>query len=198
MRKRHTLPSIGTWSSMAAHVLVFVLLLIAGRQTFKVRPVQTQGETHTVLYWQATASTAHAHVERTPPKKIALHHPVKLPQPEAVPAPASQVAQSASAATGTGSGSENTTPAFPVFSPSPHISDRSLLPSASRNVVVDVNVSAQGEVLDEKLVQGLGNGLDQVILETVKSWKFQPASTDGNAVASVAELVFPLSQKWRG
>jgi TonB family protein len=64
--------------------------------------------------------------------------------------------------------------------------------------VVDVNVSAQGEVSDEKLVQGLGNNVDQIILDTVKTWKFHPASSDGNAVASVAELVFPLSPKWRG
>jgi TonB family protein len=90
------------------------------------------------------------------------------------------------------------TPAFPVYSPSPHVADRSLLPATNQNVVVDVNVSALGEVLDEKLVRGLGNGLDQTILDTVRSWKFHPATVDGNAVPSVAELVFPLSQKWRG
>jgi outer membrane biosynthesis protein TonB len=61
-----------------------------------------------------------------------------------------------------------------------------------------VKVSALGEVLDEKLIHGLGNGVDQIILDTVKSWKFHPATVDGNAVASVAELVFPLGQKWRG
>jgi TonB family protein len=73
-----------------------------------------------------------------------------------------------------------------------------MLPTSDENVVVDVDVSALGEVLDEKLVRGLGNNVDQVILETVKNWKFQPATVDGNAVASVAELVFPLGQKWRG
>ncbi|HEX5235455.1 MAG TPA: energy transducer TonB [Silvibacterium sp.] len=64
--------------------------------------------------------------------------------------------------------------------------------------MVDVKVTAEGEVSDEKLVNGLGNDLDQIILDTVKTWKFHPAITDGNAVASVAELVFPLSPKWRG
>jgi TonB family protein len=78
------------------------------------------------------------------------------------------------------------------------VADRSLLPPTNENVVVDVNVSALGEVLDEKLVHGLGNSLDQTILDPVRSWKFHPATVDGNAVASVAELVFPLSQKWRG
>ena len=200
MRKRRNLPRVGTSISLAAHGLIFALLLLAGRQTLKVRPMQARGGTRTILYWQGAGSAARVHAKRIAPKKIARNHAAKLPEPEAVPtpAPAPQLAQSASAASGAGADSEDMTPAFPVFSPTPHIADRSLLPSASRNVVVDVNVSAQGEVLDEKLVQGLGNGLDQIILETVRSWKFHPASTDGNAVASVAELVFPLSPKWRG
>jgi TonB family protein len=63
---------------------------------------------------------------------------------------------------------------------------------------VDVNVSAQGDVLDEKLVRGLGNSIDQAILETVRGWKFHPATLDGNPVASVSELVFPMSQRYRG
>ena len=77
-------------------------------------------------------------------------------------------------------GSQDATPAFPVYSPLRHI-DRSLLPKADENVVVDVNVSALGEVLDEKLVHGLGTSVDQTILDTVRSWKFHPATVDGNA-----------------
>jgi hypothetical protein len=53
-------------------------------------------------------------------------------------------------------------------------------------------------VLDERLVHGLGTSVDQTILDTVRSWKFHPATVDGNPVSSVAELVFPLGQKWRG
>ncbi len=200
MRKRHNLPRVGTSISLAAHSLIFGLLLLAGRQSMKVRPMQARGGTRTVLYWQGASSAAHVPAKHATPKKIERNHAAKLPEPEAVPtpAPAPQLAQIANLTSGAGADSEDMSPAFPVFSPTPHIADRSLLPSANRNVVVDVNVSAQGEVLDEKLVQGLGNGLDQIILETVKSWKFHPASADGNAVASVAELVFPLSPKWRG
>ena len=132
--------------------------------------MQARGGTRTVLYWQGAANAAHAPAKRITPKKIERNHTRKLPEPEAVPTPtpAPQLAQSASLSSGTGSDSEDMSPAFPVFSPTPHIADRSLLPSANRNVVVDVNVSAQGEVLDEKLVQGLGNSLDQIILETVE------------------------------
>jgi TonB family protein len=73
-----------------------------------------------------------------------------------------------------------------------------LLPDNETNVIVDVNVSAQGEVLDEKLIHGLGNSIDALILETVRSWKFHPATLDGNPVESVSELVFPMSQRYRG
>jgi protein TonB len=133
----------------------------------------------------------------TPPHKKQLDPDAQEATETATASPAGSSA-SPSQSSGTGNGSEDATPAFPVYSPSPHIADRSLLPATNENVVVDVNVSALGEVQDEKLVHGLGNSLDQTILDTVKSWKFHPATVDGNAVASVAELVFPLSQKWRG
>ena len=112
--------------------------------------------------------------------------------------PRTEQSAPANAAVEVGGSAEDAIPAFPIFSPSPRLPDRSLLPSDTRNVVVDVKVTAEGEVSYEKLVNGLGNDLDQIILDTVKTWKFHPAITDGNAVASVAELVFPLSPKWRG
>jgi TonB family protein len=207
---------IGRWSSIAAHSILLVLLILAGRHAWQVRPVSTRGGQHsTVLYWASSVGTgvAHSHqqgAEKLPPARvIPRNNPVnpshqKMLDPETPQATETAAASPAGSSTspsqneGTGDGSENMTPAFPVYSPSPHVADRSLLPLTNENVVVDVNVSALGEVLDEKLVHGLGNSLDQTILDTVRSWKFHPATVDGNAVASVAELVFPLSQKWRG
>jgi protein TonB len=60
-------------------------------------------------------------------------------------------------------------------------------------VVVDVKVSAAGDVLEATLVKGIGNGLDQIVLDTVKSWRFHPATINGNPVATEAELVFPFN-----
>jgi outer membrane biosynthesis protein TonB len=48
----------------------------------------------------------------------------------------------------------------------------------------------------ETLVKGLGNPLDQIVLGIVKTWKFQPAKVDDRAVASEAEVVFPLDQNY--
>jgi protein TonB len=95
---------------------------------------------------------------------------------------------------GNGADAESANPAFPVFSPRPPVSDRSLLPASSQEVVVDVKVSANGDVLEATLVKGLGNGLDQIVLETVKTWRFHPATLNGNPVPTEAELIFPFNQ----
>jgi TonB family protein len=98
------------------------------------------------------------------------------------------------AVAGNGTDAESTNPAFPVFSPRPPVSDRSLLPASELQVVVDVKVSAIGEVLEATLVKGIGNGLDQIVLDTVKTWRFHPATLNGNPVPTEAELIFPFNQ----
>jgi protein TonB len=114
------------------------------------------------------------------------------------PAPAAgqPVAAPNSTAAGSGADQQNADPAFPVFSPHPPVSDRSLLPSSNQEVVVDVKVSAAGEVLEVTLVKGIGNGLDQIVLDTVKSWRFHPATINGNPVATEAELIFPFNRNY--
>ena len=97
------------------------------------------------------------------------------------------------AASGDGADAQNATPAFPVFSPKPPVADRALLPAAEQHIVVDVNVNEAGEVTGETLVKGMGNALDQIVLDTVKTWRFHPATVNGNPVASEAELIFPFN-----
>jgi TonB family protein len=72
------------------------------------------------------------------------------------------------------------------------VSDRALLPAKEQKIVVDVDVDALGGVVREILVRGLGNKLDQVVLDTVKTWHFQPATKDGKPVPTEAELIFPF------
>lgn len=205
----------GSWFSIAAHCALLALLIFAGRHAWQVRPVSTRGGQHaTVLYWEGSVGTGiartHQHgseklspAKTTPRNSPIASRPEKQLDPDAEKAANVANANPAGSSTsqsqsdGTGNGNQDLTPAFPVYSPTPPL-DRSLLPVTDQNVVVDVNVSALGEVLDEKLIHGLGNGTDQIILDTVKNWKFHPATQDGNPVASVAELVFPLNQKWRG
>jgi len=114
------------------------------------------------------------------------------------PAPAAGAPVDAphSSAAGNGADQQNAEPAFPVFSPRPPVADRSLLPDSNRQVIVDVKVSDTGEVLAATLVQGIGNGLDQIVLDTVKSWRFHPATINGNPVATEAELIFPFNESY--
>lgn len=109
------------------------------------------------------------------------------------PAQGQPVAAPDARAAGSGADQQNADPAFPVFSPHPPVSDRSLLPRSNEEVVVDVKVSAAGDVLEATLVKGIGNGLDQIVLDTVKSWRFHPATINGNPVATEAELIFPFN-----
>ena len=112
---------------------------------------------------------------------------------QVAPAVGAPVSAPNSTAPGTGADQQSAYPAFPVFSPKPAVVDRSLLPRSNQDVVVDVKVSADGNVLDATLVKGLGNGLDQIVLDTVKTWRFHPATLNGTAVATEAELIFPFN-----
>ena len=100
------------------------------------------------------------------------------------------------AASGIGSDAEDASPAFPVYSPKPPVTDRSLLPASEQKIVVDVKLNELGEVVDEKMVRGLGNRLDQVAMDVVKTWRFQPATLNGKPVASEAEVIFPFNQSY--
>jgi TonB family protein len=101
-----------------------------------------------------------------------------------------------SAANGNGSDNQDARPAFPVFSPKPAVTERGLLPAAEEKIVVDVKVDEEGAVVSETLVKGLGNRLDEIVLETVKTWRFQPATVNGMPVESDAEIVFPFDLKY--
>jgi protein TonB len=100
---------------------------------------------------------------------------------------------SSTALTGNGSDPQDIHPAFPIFSPHPPVTNRALLPSSEQKIVVDVSVDAFGQVVSENLVKGMGTVLDKIVLETVKTWRFQPATLNGKPVATEAELIFPFN-----
>ncbi len=100
------------------------------------------------------------------------------------------------AANGNGSDNEDARPAFPVFAPKPAVTDGALLPAAEKKIVVDVKVDQAGTVVSETLVKGLGNRLDQIVLDTVRTWRFQPATVNGKPVETEAEIVFPFDSKY--
>ena len=123
--------------------------------------------------------------------------PKPVPQKRPVPKASGSNAQTAraqdrgtSTAAGNGSDARDATFAFPTFSPRPPISDRNLLPAVDQQVVMDVQLNAAGEVISENLVKSIGNALDELALNAVKLWRFQPATVNGQAVPSEVEVIF--------
>jgi TonB family protein len=205
-------------ASLSVHVvvilLVFVFMLRAVR-VYRVKPASRC--CMTARYWtngmgmraqpnlKASAGTTHSVEEAVkmkallptpaPPVKASAAQSEGSTSASSLGSPA-QTKQQSIVTNGSGSGSQNAEPAYPIYSPSPHVADRALLPVADQNVIVDVDVSETGLVTNEKLIRGLGNNIDQVVMDTVKAWRFHPAMVDGTAVPSVAELVFPLNQAY--
>jgi hypothetical protein len=68
-------------------------------------------------------------------------------------------------AAGNGSDIQTTTPAFPIFYPNPAVHDRSLLPPSEQQVIVDVKLTADGQVISDNLVMGIGNALDRMAID---------------------------------
>jgi len=186
--------------SGALHVLVTAILLMMPRR----QPVRAAAQPATKFYPAMLLIAGGAKTEWTPAPPGRKKHPQEAKRPASDlamnrnPAPAAgrPVSAPESTAAGNGADEQNTDPAFPVFSPRPPVTDRSLLPSSNEEVVVDVKVSAAGDVLEATLVKGIGNALDKIVLETVKTWRFHPATVNGNPVAAEAELIFPFSRSY--
>lgn len=189
--------------SLAAHGLVAALFVsVSVRVKPRIAPV---AEEYQIAMLEVAGGSALAksplfmvpNGDRKAEKEQPETPPGVVPQKRRLPKASGSAAQMAraqdrgkSSAAGNGSDTRNTTPAFPIFSPKPAIPDRSLLPASDRKVIVDVNLSAAGDVIGETLVSGMGNALDQIALDTVKSWRFQPATLNGQGVPSEAEVIF--------
>jgi len=187
--------------SLAVHLLLTLIPLFSKTQPRVVVPARAQ--TAINIYPAELAIRGGSRVEFTR-KPVGRKRHVETPQktsdlavnqPPAPPAGRPVSAQH-DPVPGNGPDTQSADPAFPVFSPRPAVADRSLLPSSERQVIVDVKVSAAGDVLQATVVQGLGNALDQLVLDTVKTWRFHPATVNGSPVATEAELVFPFSPRY--
>jgi TonB family protein len=193
--------------SLVLHGVVMAPLLWVGAAATKARvlmPVQP------VAVGIATTGGTHAVKIMLPEMNFAAHtkEPVKhadsagktiLPVPKQVVkksgggAPAvAHAGDGMGTKFGNGTDANDEKPAYPVFSPRPPVTDRALLPRVEQKIVVDVNVDSLGAVVSEVLVKGMGNPLDQIVLDTVKTWRFQPALLNGKPVPTQAELIFPF------
>jgi TonB family protein len=69
-----------------------------------------------------------------------------------------------------------------IFQPDPEYSEEARKARISGTVLLQVVIDKEGNVIDLKVVKSLGSGLDEKAIDTVRRWKFKPASKDGEPV----------------
>jgi len=75
-------------------------------------------------------------------------------------------------------------PALPEVFPDPPVSRADLPSGVEGDVIVEVTIDAQGNVIETKLIQGIGYGVEQKVLAVLQRWHFRPAMRDGVTIAS--------------
>ncbi len=81
--------------------------------------------------------------------------------------------------------------ALPVFTPDPPILRKGAPePARGKDVVLEVVIDDQGSIVQAKVLQGIGYGVELSIVETLRQWIFVPAKVNGVAIASRRQLRF--------
>jgi TonB family protein len=75
-------------------------------------------------------------------------------------------------------------PALPEVFPDPPVSRSDIPAGVQGDVIVEVTIDAQGNVVQTRLLQGIGYGIEQKVLSVLPRWHFRPASKDGVTIAS--------------
>jgi len=81
-------------------------------------------------------------------------------------------------------------PALPQVFPDPAVSRADLPPGVQGDVIVEVTIDEQGNVIETKLIRGIGYGIEDRVLATLRQWHFRPASKDGVTIASQHIVTF--------
>ena len=112
-----------------------------------------------------------------------------IEEADKTPNPAEVGSENGSAYDGLTSGDE-VKPALPVAFQDLKI-PRSELPSGIQgDVIVEITIDAQGAVVEERLLQGLGHGVDDRVIAVLRDWRFHPATRNGVAIPSKHDVHF--------
>lgn len=91
-------------------------------------------------------------------------------------------------------GGGEVTPPLLVYRPIPHYTRAARQARISGVVYLSIVINDKGDVTDAKVTRGLGYGLDENALRSVKLWKFKPARRNGQpfTVRVTVEVDFAL------
>lgn len=85
-------------------------------------------------------------------------------------------------------------PPKPTFSPIAEYTDKARRKRIEGLVVLQLTVGRDGKVGDVKVTQGLEPSLDKQSVDTIRQWRFEPATLEGKpvAVSITSETTFHL------
>jgi TonB family protein len=80
--------------------------------------------------------------------------------------------------------------AYPVVFPDPPVVRGELPPGLKGDVIVEITIDAQGAVVETRVLEAIGHGIDEKVVAALRQWRFQPATLDGTPVASKHDVHF--------
>ena len=80
-----------------------------------------------------------------------------------------------------------------LFSPQPRYTEEARQGRIQGTVILQAVVDAAGNITDVKVLKGLPLGLNDSAVETVQTWKYEPAKLDGKPVAVYLSLLVNFS-----
>jgi TonB family protein len=192
--------------SVTAHLALLAWLIIYAPKPIDIAPTWLaygdSTRTQQVIYFppssdDKTVESAKLVLPRETAKKRSQPKPPKAaqkPEPLMADAEAGERDSKAGSALGTMidgpiSGHEVHV-AYPTVYPDPPV-DRAELPKdLVGDVVIEVTIDSQGNVVETKIVQAIGHGIDEKIEATLRRWHYKPATLDGSPVASHHDVHF--------
>ena len=194
--------------SFAAHGLVLLFLLHHSRPLFLMPSdvaLGTPGSSGSVIYLAPTGPEKVVAIPEKP--SLAMH--VSAPKPPSGPKPVPAIHENEQATEsakldGTARGGSlygaripgapltghEIIPALPQVFPDPAVSRADLPPGVQGDVIVEVSIDEHGNVIETKLIRGIGYGIEDRVLATLHQWHFRPASKDGVTIASQHIVTF--------
>jgi outer membrane biosynthesis protein TonB len=83
--------------------------------------------------------------------------------------------------------------AQPLFTPDPPILHGEVPePTRGKDLLVEVVINGEGNIVEATVMQGVGYGVENSIMETLRQWTFVPAKVNGVGVPCRRQLVFHL------
>jgi len=81
-------------------------------------------------------------------------------------------------------------PALPSIFPDLQIHRDELPTGLQGDVIVEVTIDPSGMVVEERLLQGMGHGIDERVIAVLHDWRFRPATRNGVPISSKHDVRF--------